>query len=309
MKRLGFADVQLAQLRGETEQAVRERRWALGIRPVYKMVDTCAGEFPSNTPYLYSTYDEESEAPRSGRKSVVILGSGPNRIGQGSSSTTAACARRSRCASGATRRSWSTRIPRPSRPTGIRATSSISSRSRSSTCSRSSSASSRVGVIVQLGGQTPLKLTRPLEAAGVKILGTSPDSIDAAEDRRRFETIARELGVAAAAQRHGDERRRGGRGRDAHRLPRPRPAELRARRARDGDRVRRGDAARLLHARGARLGGPPGADRLVPRGRVRVRRRRHQRRRAGRDRRASCSTSRTPASTRATRRACCRRTR
>ena len=83
MKRLGFADVQLAKLRGETEQAVRERRWAMGIRPVYKMVDTCAGEFPSNTPYLYSTYDEESEAPRTGRKSVVILGSGPNRIGQG----------------------------------------------------------------------------------------------------------------------------------------------------------------------------------------------------------------------------------
>src|SRR5581483_9634129 len=83
MKRLGFSDAQLARLRGEPEAAVRERRWAMGIRPVYKMVDTCAGEFPSNTPYLYSTYDEESEAPRSGRKSVVILGSGPIRIGQG----------------------------------------------------------------------------------------------------------------------------------------------------------------------------------------------------------------------------------
>ena len=83
MKRMGFADVQLARLRGQTEQQVREHRWALGIRPVFKMVDTCAGEFPSNTPYLYSTYDEESEAPKSGRKSVVILGSGPNRIGQG----------------------------------------------------------------------------------------------------------------------------------------------------------------------------------------------------------------------------------
>ena len=83
MKRMGFSDLQLARLRGETEAAVREQRWSLGVRPAYKMVDTCAGEFPSNTPYLYSSYEEESEAPRSGKKSVIILGSGPNRIGQG----------------------------------------------------------------------------------------------------------------------------------------------------------------------------------------------------------------------------------
>ena len=80
---MGFSDAQLGAIRGESEQATRERRWALGVRPVYKMVDTCAGEFPSATPYLYGTYDEESEAPRSGKPSVVILGSGPNRIGQG----------------------------------------------------------------------------------------------------------------------------------------------------------------------------------------------------------------------------------
>ncbi|HEU4631125.1 MAG TPA: carbamoyl-phosphate synthase large subunit, partial [Gemmatimonadaceae bacterium] len=83
MKRMGFSDRQLAALRGESEAAVRERRWAMGLRPAYKMVDTCAGEFPSTTPYLYGSYDEESEAPPSGRRSVVILGSGPNRIGQG----------------------------------------------------------------------------------------------------------------------------------------------------------------------------------------------------------------------------------
>src|SRR4029079_10793713 len=83
MKRFGFSDRQLAKLRGETEEQVRERRWSLGIHPSYKMVDTCAGEFPSSTPYLYSSYDEESEAPKTGRRSVVILGSGPNRIGQG----------------------------------------------------------------------------------------------------------------------------------------------------------------------------------------------------------------------------------
>ncbi|HKN67290.1 MAG TPA: carbamoyl-phosphate synthase large subunit, partial [Gemmatimonadaceae bacterium] len=83
MKRMGFSDRQLGELRDETEDAVRQRRWSLGVRPSYKMVDTCAGEFPSATPYLYGSYDEESEAPRSGRRSVVILGSGPNRIGQG----------------------------------------------------------------------------------------------------------------------------------------------------------------------------------------------------------------------------------
>ncbi|HEX7977648.1 MAG TPA: carbamoyl-phosphate synthase large subunit, partial [Gemmatimonadaceae bacterium] len=83
MKQLGFSDRQLAALREESETAMRERRWALGVRPAYKMVDTCAGEFPSSTPYLYGSYDEESEAPRSDRKKVVILGSGPNRIGQG----------------------------------------------------------------------------------------------------------------------------------------------------------------------------------------------------------------------------------
>src|SRR6185312_11560224 len=77
------SDRQLAALRGETEHAVRAQRWVAGVRPVYKMVDTCAGEFPSATPYLYSSYDEESEAPPTGRRSVVILGSGPNRIGQG----------------------------------------------------------------------------------------------------------------------------------------------------------------------------------------------------------------------------------
>src|SRR5262249_41013619 len=78
MKRMGFSAAQLGELRGETEDAVRRHRWALGVRPAYKMVDTCAGEFPSSTPYLYGSYDEESEAPVSGRRSVVILGSGPN---------------------------------------------------------------------------------------------------------------------------------------------------------------------------------------------------------------------------------------
>ena len=196
MKRLGFADVQLAQLRGETEAAVRERRWHMGIRPVYKMVDTCAGEFPSNTPYLYSTYDDESEAPRSGRKSVVILGSGPNRIGQGVEfdycCVRAAIALREQGYETIMVNSnpetvstdWDTSDKLYFEPLTLEHVLEIVQREQP------------VGVIVQLGGQTPLKLTRPLEAAGVKILGTSPDSIDTAEDRRRFEQIARDLGVA-----------------------------------------------------------------------------------------------------------------
>jgi carbamoyl-phosphate synthase large subunit len=186
MKRLGFADAQLAALRGETETAVRERRWAMGIRPVYKMVDTCAGEFPSNTPYLYSTYGDESEAPRSGRKSVVILGSGPNRIGQGVEfdycCVRAAIALREKGYETIMVNSnpetvstdWDTSDKLYFEPLTLEHVLEIVHREQP------------VGVIVQLGGQTPLKLTRPLEAAGVKILGTSPDSIDAAEDRRRF---------------------------------------------------------------------------------------------------------------------------
>jgi carbamoyl-phosphate synthase large subunit len=195
MKRLGFADAQLAQLRGESEQAVRERRWSMGIRPVFKMVDTCAGEFPSNTPYLYSTYDDESEAPRSGRKSVVILGSGPNRIGQGVEfdycCVRAAIALREQGYETIMVNSnpetvstdWDTSDKLYFEPLTLEHVLEIVHREEP------------VGVIVQLGGQTPLKLTRPLEAAGVTILGTSPDSIDAAEDRRRFEKIARDLGV------------------------------------------------------------------------------------------------------------------
>jgi carbamoyl-phosphate synthase large subunit len=196
MKRLGFSDAQLGKLRGETEDAVRSGRWAWGIRPVYKMVDTCAGEFPSNTPYLYSTYDDESEAPRSGRKSVVILGSGPNRIGQGVEfdycCVRAAIALRAQGYETIMVNSnpetvstdWDTSDKLYFEPLTLEHVLEIVHREQP------------VGVIVQLGGQTPLKLTRPLEAAGVTILGTSPDSIDAAEDRRRFEKIARDLGVA-----------------------------------------------------------------------------------------------------------------
>jgi carbamoyl-phosphate synthase large subunit len=195
MKRMGFSDRQLAALRDESEEKVRERRWKENVRPAYKMVDTCAGEFPSETPYLYGSYDEESEAPRSGRRSVVILGSGPNRIGQGVEFDYCCV-----------------RAVMALRDRGFE---TIMINSNPETVSTDFDTSDKLyfepltfedvleivdreqpeGVIVQLGGQTPLKLTRQLEAAGVKILGTSPDAIDIAEDRRRFEKIARDLGL------------------------------------------------------------------------------------------------------------------
>jgi carbamoyl-phosphate synthase large subunit len=195
MKRLGFSDRQLAALRGETEHAVRAQRWAAGVRPVYKMVDTCAGEFPSATPYLYSSYDEESEAPPTGRRSVVILGSGPNRIGQGVEFDYC-CVR----AVMALRERGFETIMINSNPETVSTDFDTSDKLYFEPLTFEDvleivDREHPVGVIVQLGGQTPLKLTRALEAAGVTILGTSPDAIDIAEDRRRFEAIARETGV------------------------------------------------------------------------------------------------------------------
>ncbi len=195
MKRMGFSDRQLGGLRGETETAVRARRHAMGLRPSYKMVDTCAGEFPSATPYLYSSYDEESEAPRTGRKSVVILGSGPNRIGQGVEFDYC-CVR----AAMALREQGYETIMINSNPETVSTDFDVSDKLYFEPLTLEDvleivEREQPMGVIVQLGGQTPLKLTRGLEAAGVRILGTSPDAIDIAEDRRRFDAIARSLGI------------------------------------------------------------------------------------------------------------------
>ena len=199
MKRMGFSDRQLGALRGETEHAVRTRRHALGLRPSYKMVDTCAGEFPSATPYLYSSYDEESEAPRSGRKSVVILGSGPNRIGQGVEFDYCCV----RAAIALRERGFET-IMINSNPETVSTDFDVSDKLYFEALTLEDvleivEREQPMGVIVQLGGQTPLKLTRGLEAAGVTILGTSPDAIDIAEDRRRFDAIARSLGIQQPA--------------------------------------------------------------------------------------------------------------
>jgi len=195
MKRMGFSDRQLAALRDEHERDVRQRRWALEVRPAYKMVDTCAGEFPSATPYLYGSYDEESEAPKSGRRSVIILGSGPNRIGQGVEFDYC-CVR----AVMALRQRGFETIMINSNPETVSTDFDTSDKLYFEPLTLEDvleivDREQPEGVIVQLGGQTPLKLTRDLEAEGVRILGTSPDAIDIAEDRRRFEQVARDLGL------------------------------------------------------------------------------------------------------------------
>jgi carbamoyl-phosphate synthase large subunit len=193
MKRMGFSDRQLADLRDEHESDARARRIGFGIVPAYKMVDTCAGEFPSATPYLYSSYDEESEAPRTGRKSVVILGSGPNRIGQGVEFDYC-CVR----AALALRDQGYETIMINSNPETVSTDFDISDKLYFEPLTLEHvldivEREQPVGVIVQLGGQTPLKLTNGLAKAGVRILGTQPDAIDIAEDRRRFDAIARRL--------------------------------------------------------------------------------------------------------------------
>jgi carbamoyl-phosphate synthase large subunit len=195
MKQFGFSDRQLAELRDGTEGDVRALRWSLGVRPAYKMVDTCAGEFPSATPYLYGSYEEESEGPRSGRPSVIILGSGPIRIGQGVEFDYC-CVR----AAMALREQGYETIMINSNPETVSTDFDTSDKLYFEPLTLEdvleiADREQPMGVIVQLGGQTPLKLTRGLEAAGVRILGTSPDSIDMAEDRRRFEKIAREIGL------------------------------------------------------------------------------------------------------------------
>jgi carbamoyl-phosphate synthase large subunit len=193
MKREGFSDRQLAELRGETEGEVRERRWAWGIRPTFNVVDTCAGEFPAATPYFYSSYETEDEATPSDRRKVVILGSGPNRIGQGIEFDYC-------CVQAVLelREAGYETIMVNSNPETVSTDFDVSDRLYFEPLTLEDvleilDREKPEGVIIQLGGQTPLNLARQLQAAGVPILGTSVDAIDRAEDRRRFETVCRKL--------------------------------------------------------------------------------------------------------------------
>jgi carbamoyl-phosphate synthase large subunit len=199
MKRMGFSDRQLGDLVGVPEAEIRRRRHAHGLRPAYKTVDTCAGEFPSSTPYLYSSYDEENESAPVGDRTVVILGSGPNRIGQGVEFDYMCV----RAALAFREMGWRT-VMVNSNPETVSTDFDISDALYFEPLTLEDvleivQLERPVGVVVQLGGQTPLRLARALEREGVPILGTTPEAIDTAEDRGRFEALARELGVIQPA--------------------------------------------------------------------------------------------------------------
>ncbi|MGY1424724.1 carbamoyl-phosphate synthase large subunit [Lysobacter sp. A289] len=195
LKRLGFSDARLAQLTGTDETAVRSLRRAFGVRPVYKRVDSCAAEFATTTAYMYSTYEDECESKPTGRDKIIVLGGGPNRIGQGIEfdycCVHAALALRAdgfetimiNCNPETVSTDYDTSDRLYFEPLTLEDVLEICDLEKPK------------GVIVQYGGQTPLKLAEALEAAGVPIIGTSPDSIDLAEDRERFQQLVDKLGL------------------------------------------------------------------------------------------------------------------
>jgi carbamoyl-phosphate synthase large subunit len=194
-KQYGFSDPFLAELWGTDAEDVRQRRRALGVRPVFKRVDTCAAEFESYTPYLYSTYEEEDEAEPTDRKKITILGSGPNRIGQGIEFDYC-CVH----ASYALKEEGFETIMVNCNPETVSTDYDTSDRLYFEPLTFEEvmaivEEEKPAGVIVQFGGQTPLNLARQLKAAGVPIIGTSPESIDLAEDRKHFGKLLADLGI------------------------------------------------------------------------------------------------------------------
>jgi carbamoyl-phosphate synthase large subunit len=199
LKRKGFSDARLAKLTGTPEKRIRARRHELGVRPVYKRVDTCAAEFATSTAYMYSTYEEECEAQPTDRRKIVILGGGPNRIGQGIEfdycCVHAALQLREdgfetimvNCNPETVSTDYDTSDRLYFEPLTLEDVLEIIAKEKPE------------GVIVQYGGQTPLKLCRALEEAGAPIIGTTPDSIDIAEDRERFQHLVRNLGLKQPA--------------------------------------------------------------------------------------------------------------
>ncbi|MCD9026884.1 carbamoyl-phosphate synthase large subunit [Luteimonas sp. BDR2-5] len=195
LKRMGFSDARLSQLVDTDEQAVRALRRAFGVRPVYKRVDSCAAEFSTDTAYLYSTYEDECEAQPTGRDKIMVLGGGPNRIGQGIEFDYC-CVH----AALALREDGYETIMVNCNPETVSTDYDTSDRLYFEPLTLEDvleivEVEQPKGVIVQYGGQTPLKLARALEANGVPIIGTSPDSIDLAEDRERFQKLVDELGL------------------------------------------------------------------------------------------------------------------
>ncbi len=194
-KAMGFSDVRLAHLLGRQEEEIRQARLAAGIRPVFKTVDTCGAEFVAHTPYLYSTYEDEDESQPTTGKKIMILGGGPNRIGQGIEFDYC-CVH----AAFALKEAGYETIMVNCNPETVSTDYDTSDKLYFEPLTREDVLSivereQPAGVIVQFGGQTPLKLAVPLEAAGVPIIGTSPDAIDRAEDRRRFSALLDQLGL------------------------------------------------------------------------------------------------------------------
>ncbi|MBI4294275.1 MAG: carbamoyl-phosphate synthase large subunit [Betaproteobacteria bacterium] len=201
LKAKGFSDRRLAKLLKSTEDQVRQLRHRLGVRPVYKRVDTCAAEFATRTAYMYSTYEEECEAQPTERKKIMVLGGGPNRIGQGIEfdycCVHAALAMREdgfetimvNCNPETVSTDYDTSDRLYFEPVTLEDVLEIVDKEKP------------LGVIVQYGGQTPLKLARDLERCGVPIIGTTPDMIDAAEDRERFQQLLNRLGLKQPTNR------------------------------------------------------------------------------------------------------------
>ncbi|KQS07756.1 carbamoyl phosphate synthase large subunit [Curtobacterium sp. Leaf183] len=200
-KEHGFSDIQIAALRGVTEQQVRDVRHGFGIRPVFKTVDTCAGEFPALTPYHYSSYDTETEVAPSARKKVVILGSGPNRIGQGVEFDYS-CVHASFALSDAGFETIMVNCNPETVSTDYDTSDRLyfeplTTEDVLEVIEAEAASGELVGVVVQLGGQTALGLAKPLEAAGIPILGTTPTAIDSAEERGQFSAILDAAGLLA----------------------------------------------------------------------------------------------------------------
>jgi carbamoyl-phosphate synthase large subunit len=200
VKRMGVSDERLAtEWKLDSADRVRELRAKLGVKPVFKLVDTCAAEFESYTPYLYSCYDEEDEAAPTARRKIIILGSGPNRIGQGIEFDYCCCH-----AAFALREDGYETIMVNCNPETVSTDYDTSDRlyfepltleDVLAVYEHEASSGAEIGMIVQFGGQTPLNLSLPLKRAGVPIIGTSPESIDLAEDRKRFGKLITELGI------------------------------------------------------------------------------------------------------------------
>ncbi len=319
LKMMGFTDARLATLTGRDEAQIRRARRNLGVTAVFKRIDTCAAEFEAQTPYMYSTYeapamgDVECEARPSAAKKVVILGGGPNRIGQGIEFDYCCC----HACYALTAAGYET-IMVNCNPETVSTDYDTSDRLYFEPLTlehvleilRVEQENGTLhGVIVQFGGQTPLKLANALHAEGIPILGTTPDAIDLAEDRERFQQLLQKLDLKQPDNGTARSRDEAFAVAERRRLPARHPPLLRPRRPRDGDRPRRRPAGTLHPHRRAGLRRQPGPARQLP-----LRRHRGRRRCALATAKtsmslASWSISKRPASIPAIPPAACRRTR